>query len=291
MLDGHVTAALPHGLHDDAGACHRLAVLRPLTGREELALAGDPDGGSAAVSALLASVVERIGGFDRVDAELAASLTRGDRDFLLLRLRAALYGDRLALVVHCANPVCRAAADVDLRIGEIAPESDAPPREAIACATERGEALIREPTGADDAAVEAALATCHRVAASALLWSRLVELDGAPLTPASWQALPPAARHAIALALAEGSRAPDLAFIARCPSCQAWIEVELEPWRLLARELAAGGDRLLAEVHAIAFHYHWSEPDILALPRARRWKYLQLLGRELEGRPLLDPRS
>lgn len=36
-------------------------------------------------------------------------------------------------------------------------------------------------------------------------------------------------------------------------------------------------DLLLTEVHALALHYHWSERDILALPRARRRRYLALL--------------
>jgi hypothetical protein len=291
MLEGAVTAVLPHGLLDDAGVWHRRAVLRPLTGREEMVLAAGPAGGAAAVSALLAAVVERIGGYEPVDPELAALLTRGDREVLLLRLRAALYGDRLAMVIYCANPACRAAADVDLKISALAPEPPAEPRAPIACATPEGDAVIREPTGEDDAAVEDALAAGDRAAASALLWSRLVELGGRALSTAEWRALPAATRHALALALAAGSRAPDLAFVARCIECEAWIEIELDPWRLLVRELAAGGDRLLAEVHALAFHYHWSEHDILSLPRARRWRYLQLLGRELEGRPLLDPRS
>ena len=66
------------------------------------------------------------------------------------------------------------------------------------------------------------------------------------------------------------------------------MELDLDPMALLARELHTSADRLAAEVHCIAFHYHWSEDAILALPRTRRWKYLDLLRRELEGRPLVD---
>ena len=287
MFGGEVTVVLPHGLHDDAGHWHRGAVLRPLTGREEMILAGAPDGGAAAVSSLLATVVERIGDYDHVDTELTSLLTRGDRAFLLLRLRAALYGDRLALVVYCANPRCGGAADVDLSLASLAPPPPADPPPPIVAAG----AVVREPTGADDLAIEDVLAEGDRAAAAAALWARLVEVDDHPLTADEWLALPAATRHAVALALATASRAPDLAFVARCPHCQAWIEVELDPWRLLARELAAGGDRLLTEVHALAYHYHWSEHDILMLPRARRWRYLELLKRELEGRALIDPRS
>jgi hypothetical protein len=36
-------------------------------------------------------------------------------------------------------------------------------------------------------------------------------------------------------------------------------------------------DRLYQEVHVLALHYHWSERSILALPAAKRQRYLGLL--------------
>jgi hypothetical protein len=65
------------------------------------------------------------------------------------------------------------------------------------------------------------------------------------------------------------------------------MEVELHPAELLARELRLGGDRLPAEVHVLAWYYGWSEAEILALPRTRRWTYLELVKRQVEGRPLI----
>jgi hypothetical protein len=49
-------------------------------------------------------------------------------------------------------------------------------------------------------------------------------------------------------------------------------------------EVAATADRLLDEVHAIAWHYHWSESEILDLPRARRRRYLDLIASSLGTR-------
>jgi hypothetical protein len=278
--------ALPYGLWDVDGVCHRRAVLRPLSGREELMLAGamlEP----GAQSELLAACLSRLGDYDAVDAELTSLLTRRDRVYLALRLREQLYGDRIAMVARCPSPGCGAASDVDLRISELAPDSGAnvPLPESVELQTPSGPARVRQPTGVDDALVHAA-PTRHEK--SALLWSRLVELDGKPLTPPEWARLPALTRHTIALELAESARSPELNFVARCPSCAAWLELGLDPFALLARELSQGSDRLLAELHCLAFHYHWSEPEILALPRPRRWRYLELLRRELEGRPLLD---
>lgn len=284
MLAHALAVALPHGLFDEDGVCHRDAVLRAVSGHEELMLA-DADAGPRAVNDLLAAVIERLGGYDRVDDALAAALTRGDRQTLVLHLRASLYGDRIPLVVRCPNPACAALSDVDLRTSEMLP-GPAPPRPWLECDTPSGRAQIREATGADDDIVAAHPGS--RAERVALLWSRLVLLDHRPLASDEWPGLPAMTRHTMALALAEGSRAPELVFLTRCPTCRAVIEIALDPCALLARELRVGGDRLLAEVHALAFHYHWPESEILALPRPRRWRYLELLGRELEGRPILE---
>lgn len=43
-------------------------------------------------------------------------------------------------------------------------------------------------------------------------------------------------------------------------------------------------DRLYQEVHHLALHYHWSEAEILRLPRGKRQRYLGLLLRHVEQR-------
>ncbi|RKI65395.1 hypothetical protein D7X55_16475 [Corallococcus sp. AB049A] len=287
LLDPPIPVLLPHGLFDEDGRCHRQGELRALTGREEwsLAQAGERPG-PRAVSELLAACLARLGDYPRVDASLAACLTRGDRHHLALHLRARLYGDRLTLVARCPAPGCEAVADVDVRLSALSPERPLDAPEVLTVALPEGTAEVREPTGEDDAVL--ADAQGSRAERAALLWSRLVVVDGRALTPSSWLGLPARSRHAVALALADGTSAPDLGLLARCPKCSAWLELELDPFALLTRELRGGAARLETEVHVLAFHYHWSEADILALPRARRWRYLELLRNELEGRPLVD---
>ncbi len=43
-----------------------------------------------------------------------------------------------------------------------------------------------------------------------------------------------------------------------------------------------GMDGLLEEVHHLAYHYHWAEREILAMPRSKRRQYLSLLAIKLE---------
>ncbi|RKG93214.1 hypothetical protein [Corallococcus terminator] len=287
LFEPPIPVLLPHGLFDEDGRCHRQGELRPLTGREEWALAQAGEQlGPRTVSALLASCLGRLGAYPNVDASLAAALTRGDRHHLALHLRARMYGDRLMLVARCPAPGCGAMADVDVCLSALAPERPDAAPEVLRVVLPEGHAEVREPTGEDDAVLWDVEGS--REERSALLWSRLVEVEGRPLSPGDWRALPAKSRHAVALALAEGTTAPDLGLLARCPRCSAWLELELDPFALLARELRGGAERLETEVHVLAFHYHWSETDILALPRSRRWRYLELLRRELDGRPLVD---
>ncbi|MGH7392800.1 MAG: DUF6760 family protein [Candidatus Rokuibacteriota bacterium] len=41
-------------------------------------------------------------------------------------------------------------------------------------------------------------------------------------------------------------------------------------------------ETLYRDVHALAWHYHWSEREILTLPREKRRRYLGLLAQALE---------
>ncbi len=109
------------------------------------------------------------------------------------------------------------------------------------------------------------------------------------MSPEAWTALSPDTRGALAVALAEQGSALDLVFLAPCPTCQALLEIELDPMDLLVRELRHGADRLITEIHCLAWYYHWTEDEVLALPRPRRWRYLELLTRQVEGRALLEP--
>jgi hypothetical protein len=275
---------LPRGLFDPAGGQHRQAVLRPVTGHFEMRLAELGNSGPEAVDGLLAASLDRVGAYTEITEAHAAALSRGDRDFLLLHLRRGVFGDRLDLVVACPNPACREAADLQLRVSGLAPEPPAGAPELIRAETPAGPALLREPTGADDASV----AGFSGAAASALLWSRLVlDLAGqGGVTPEAWNSLDAGVRYALALALAEAQSGPVLSFVSPCPSCGALMEVELDAAALLAAEMGSAADRIFAEVHLLAFHYHWTEDAILALRRDRRWRYLELLRRQAAGQPL-----
>jgi hypothetical protein len=62
-----------------------------------------------------------------------------------------------------------------------------------------------------------------------------------------------------------------------CPECSHEFELPFDITAFFFDEVAVKADELLHEVHALAFHYHWSESEILSLERRRRRAYLALL--------------
>jgi hypothetical protein len=78
---------------------------------------------------------------------------------------------------------------------------------------------------------------------------------------------------AIDAALDAVSPAIGTATSTRCPECDAEQRIKLDPYRLAEHALPG----LYRDLHHLAIWYHWSERDILALPRDRRRMYLQLI--------------
>ncbi|HUZ03482.1 MAG TPA: hypothetical protein VMU89_24315 [Thermomicrobiaceae bacterium] len=263
---------LPGGLVLDDGQRIELAELRPLSGREEDWLATHPGVPSAvATTHLLGSCVVRLGD-TKTGPELARRLLVGDRDYLMLQLRRLTLGERVSAVVGC--PACGERMDVDFRVDDVPVEwrpqvatnhlvtMDAPAAgDAVPPRTVR----VRLPNGADQ---EAVLGLEASIAVERLLARCLVEPDAA-LT----------AKERVAVIEALDRLAPqvEVELDLTCPECAHELVVPFDTTAFFLDEVRQSNAHLLREVHTLAFHYHWSETEILELTRARRRAYLSLL--------------
>ncbi|MDJ0675860.1 MAG: hypothetical protein QNJ36_10840 [Calothrix sp. MO_167.B42] len=65
-----------------------------------------------------------------------------------------------------------------------------------------------------------------------------------------------------------------------CPYCntQNLQDFDLGAWAL--QQLYGAQQQLLVTIHRLAWHYHWSESEIFAIPPWRRSRYLDLINRE-----------
>jgi hypothetical protein len=65
-----------------------------------------------------------------------------------------------------------------------------------------------------------------------------------------------------------------------CPECGSEIDIYFDPQQFSLRELRGQAVYIYEDVHLLARHYHWSEAEILALPRRRRVHYAELIRQE-----------
>ncbi|MBI5936905.1 MAG: hypothetical protein HY850_03565 [Betaproteobacteria bacterium] len=255
---------LPGGLMED-GIRRRDCAFRPISGTLELALAeaGETAANTpGAVTLALAAALEHLGG-EPATPQRVARLCVADRQFLMRELERCLGQTGGWFQVACS--ACAAHFDFHLDYAEL-PVQEAGTSYPIAQVEVAGQAVaFRLPNGAD----QEILAALPVTEARRWLLRQLAQ------TPATIDALDADAISAIEAGLEAVSPGVIVQVRANCPDCGTENHVDLNPYRALSR----GSDELLQEVHQIAGHYHWDEAEILALPRARRQRYLRLIDR------------
>jgi hypothetical protein len=66
-----------------------------------------------------------------------------------------------------------------------------------------------------------------------------------------------------------------------CPACGQTVDMRFDPASYVLEELRDAAAGLFAQVHELAFAYHWSEQAILGLGRRRRHGYVTMIRGEL----------
>jgi hypothetical protein len=256
---------LPGGLVRD-GELKREVRLREPDGELEL-LIGEASRRArsfqAGVSRVLAGVVEEL---DGAPLELAAAheLCVADRQFLMQRASQLLGLGHQWLTTSCL--ACAAPFEVEVDLDSL-PVGDAGPGFPFAeVETARGALRLRVPNGADQIAIDGIQ---DRTEAERELLRRCV-VEGELSSVLSDE---DAARIDTALEAASPWVVTELA--AQCPECKATRSVALDPYAVLQLSTRS----IFDDVHTLALHYHWSERDILALPRERRQLYLARIDR------------
>jgi hypothetical protein len=273
---------LPGGLAEADGAVvHREVELRGLTGREEellAELAGGDASGAAAATAVLARCVARVGAIEAVDEALVRRLLVGDRQFLMLKLREATFGGLVQGSVRCPWPGCGERVAVSFALGDVpvSAAADPGPEYTVVLEEDGRTVAFRLPTGEDQEVVAPLLvAEGEAVALDALLERCVlgVSEDGE---------LSPRGRAEVEAAMAAVAPHVDLTLEVACAECGRTFDAPLDLQDFFFGELRATAGLLQREVHQLAINYHWSEREIMELPRERRVRYLAVLSDELE---------
>jgi hypothetical protein len=269
---------LPVGVPLD-GSWRRDAVLRQLTGRDEAFLLehGRNLSLAALTTAMLARCVCRLGSTSPVTPEAVRGLSVGDREALLLHLRRLTLGETMSCVLGC--PACAEKLDLDLRVSELLlpPSGDS----AEACETSIGlgdttyRVRFRLPNGGDQE--QAAFIAGAPEDAAQFILQRCVHEITNEATGRRVETMPPMFADRLGEVMAASDPQAEILLDLVCPACGEAFRSPFDVADYLYRELGGREGDLYREVHLLAFHYHWSESQILRLSRRKRSLYLGML--------------
>jgi len=203
------------------------------------------------------------------DAEALASLTIGQRDALLLRLRDWTFGPQLTALAVCA--ACGTQIELSIRVADLL---GAEPEREVSLAADGYDLRLRPPNSDDLAAADDPdLARARvQVLERCLLSARYLN------TPVKAAELPDAVLDAAERRLAAADPQADIRLSITCPDCEAPGSTTFDIVSFFWREIEAWAGRILREVHTLAAVYGWGEREILALSPLRRQCYLELVG-------------
>jgi hypothetical protein len=195
----------------------------------------------------------------------------GQRDDLLLHLRAAAFGPRVEATAAC--PQCSEKLEMAFNTDDLCS-----PAASASCAPlmlEFEDHLLTfrlpdsfdlvEMTAVPDLA-QAESALLRRCVLSARSGERVLSADELPAPVVT----------ALAARLAEADPQADVRLSLACPACDHHWEEPFDIVTFFWREIESWAVRILREVHTLAAAYGWSEAEILALSPARRRLYLEL---------------
>jgi len=289
-----VTGTLPGGYWDADGVLHREFELAVLTGREEELLAQTRRAESASVvTQVLSRGVRRIGNVSPVSENVARQLLVADRQYLLLKLRQLTFGDLVRGNVFCPWSDCGRRVSIEFGIDDVpvveaterAPSYTMTLSPSACCDDESAqlEVRFRLPNGDDQETVSGLLAENEAEALSVLL-ARAIQSIGpiAPPAPELLTALSPLARAEIEAEMERLAPKIELNLETVCSECGRTFAVPFNLHHFFFGELRADSDLLYRQVHYLAYHYHWSEREIMEMPRDKRQKYIEVLADEIE---------
>jgi hypothetical protein len=280
---------LPGGLVDDAGTVHDEVELRALSGRDEELLAETAGNTAALVTAVLSRCVERIGAISEVDAGVVRRLLVGDRQFILLRLRELTFGPDVRGSVPCPWPDCGERVGISFSTTDV-PVTQSEDKGPVytyvlsdAALSDAGEARrtveFRLPTGADQELLSPLLGQNEAEALSGLLERCVLQRAGGGADVA---VLSPLARQEIEAEMERVAPGLDLLMAATCTACGRQFDAPFDLQGFFFGELRVTAELLYREVHYLAFHYHWSEQEIMEMGRDQRSRYIAVLADEIE---------
>ena len=228
--------------------------LRSLSGNDEMAVENT---GTKNLIGLLESLMQPGITANKVNA---AQIVTADRDRLLALLYIHTYGAKIESTVNCT--ACGQKFDLDFWLDELLRHYQ------LAAVSDNGQYEVepgirfRLPTGEDEIIINGlAEAEAERQLLERCLLQGNAETDN----------------EKVQLKMAELAPVLSMQMQAICPECSNEQHVQFDMQSFFLTKLRQERPSLIREIHNIASHYHWSQQEILSLPRNLRKEYAALI--------------
>jgi hypothetical protein len=202
------------------------------------------------------------------------TLSVGERDARLMRVRAATVGDRCDAVADCPN--CAAALEVSISVDEICGEGSDTDRQLntapVDAEVDGIKLRLHRPDGRDLAEIAGA---ANLTEARRSLLRRCIVVasrDGQSLEP---EQLPDALQERISELLAQADPRSDVVLDVQCEACGHTWPILFDILEFFWLEIEVLARRLVNEVATLAHAFGWREGDIIEMSPARRRLYLE----------------
>jgi hypothetical protein len=206
--------------------------------------------------------------------EEIATLPIGARDVGLLRLRSALFGDRVEAVCSC--PSCGEPLDVSFDLRDLLRDDNSEATDATASTRQLTldghQVTVRAPSSLDLLAVAG---EPDLLAARRALLRRCLAVAGDSGAPSA-DSLPDDVAEALGTQIAALDPRARIELDLGCAACGHNWRTVFDIAGFLWAEIDAWAPRILRDVHTLARAYGWREADILAMSARRRQSYLEL---------------
>lgn len=187
----------------------------------------------------------------------------GERNALLLDLRAAVFGPRMEGFALC--PECGAELELATDPRALAQGLRSEPAEAL---QEIAGHCMRPVNSLD---LMASSYAASEEEARGILLARTLGLEADELAELG------ESEAALAERFERVNAAAEIRIRLECAACRKSPVLDLDIAHFLLREVGAAGRRLMADIHQLASAYGWSEAAIASMSAARRAAYLDML--------------
>jgi hypothetical protein len=212
----------------------------------------------------------------RVETGLLWHLPVGKRIECLLTMLWSGRGAEIPVPFRCPNSTCEQRSEIEIAVDEVAAlQEEAYATDRVEVPLEGKVLALRRPTGSDqlrwleDNFSDRGAALRAMVRTLLLTAPEGVEVDEGTLVD-EWLVN-------IEVAMEENDPLVNFTLRVKCPACESETPVAIDLEELSLRGLRQAQSRLLASVHRLAAHYHWSEQQIFTVPYWRRLHYLSLI--------------